>query len=78
MPDDKGRGLPHKALIIDNSVLSRIKLFLVLVLVKATIESTLHLNLSGEATVLYMGDPYPCHQDIKMCNKHNRKKTLIC
>ncbi len=34
----------------------------------------LYLNLSGEATVLYMGAPYPCHQGIKMCNKHNRKK----
>ncbi len=59
----------------DNSVPSRAKLFLVLVLFKPTMESTLHLNLSGEARLLYMGAPYPCHQGIKICNKHNRKKN---
>ncbi len=59
----------------DNSVPSRAKLFLVLVLFKPTMESTLHLNLSGEARLIYMGAPYPCHQGIKICNKHNRKKN---
>ncbi len=53
------------------------KLFLVLVLFKPTMENALHLNLSGEASVLYMGAPYPCHQGIKMCNKHNREKKII-
>ncbi len=69
MPGDRDRGLSHT---IDNSVPSRAKLFLVLVLFKPTMENTLHLN--GEATVLYMVAPTPV---IKICRKNTRKKKHL-
>ncbi len=65
-------------LIMDDSILFRAKLFLVLVLFKLTIENTLSASASewGSHSSLCR-NPYPCHQGINMCTK-NRKKNEMC
>ncbi len=58
MPDDRVED-SHIKHCHDKAFHPEPNCFLVLVLFKPTMENALHLNLSGEASVLYMGAPYP-------------------